>query len=68
MAFTVTAANIEERDVVPNLYGTIRGLLIGDKGFISGDLKWEAAAQEIDSRRRCARTCLTAVIPAPSPV
>jgi len=37
VAFTVTAANIDERDVVPNLYGTIRGLLIGDKGFISGD-------------------------------
>jgi hypothetical protein len=35
VAFTV--ANVDERDVVPNLYGTIRGLLIGDKGFISGD-------------------------------
>jgi hypothetical protein len=40
----VTAANIDERDVVPNLSGTI--LLIGDKGFISGDLKLEAAAHE----------------------
>ena len=48
VAFTVTAANIDERDVVPNLYGTIRGLLIGDKGFISGDLKLEAADHEID--------------------
>src|SRR5687768_17361400 len=48
VAFTVTAANIDERDVVPNLYGTIRGLLIGDKGFISGDLKREAAAHNID--------------------
>jgi hypothetical protein len=46
VAFTVTAANIDERDAVPNLYGTI--LLIGDKGFISGDLKREAAAHEID--------------------
>jgi hypothetical protein len=46
VAFTVNAANIDERDVVPNLYGTI--LLIGDKGFISGDLKREAAAHEID--------------------
>ena len=35
VAFTV--AKIDERDVVPNLYGTIRGLLIGDKGFISGN-------------------------------
>ena len=33
--------------MVPNLYGTI-GLLIGDKGFISEDLKLEAAAHEID--------------------
>ena len=46
VAFTVTAANVDERDVVPNLYDKI--LLIGDKGFISGDLKREAAAQEID--------------------
>jgi DDE family transposase len=48
VAFTVTAANVDERDVVPNLYDKVRGLLIGDKGFISGDLKWEAAAHEID--------------------
>ena len=37
MAFTVTAANVDERDVVPNLYDKIYGLLIGDKGFISGE-------------------------------
>ena len=48
VAFTVTAANVDERDVVPNLYDKIRGLLIGDKGFISGDLKLEAAAHDID--------------------
>ena len=48
VAFTVTAANIDERDVVPNLYDKIRGLLIGDKGFISGELKAEAAAHDID--------------------
>ena len=46
MAFTVTAANIDERDVVPNLYDKV--LLIGDKGFISGELKAEAAAHDID--------------------
>ena len=51
VAFTV--ANVDERDVVPNLYDKIR--LIGDKGFISGDLKREAATST--SRRRCARTC-----------
>ena len=44
VAFTV--ANVDERDVVPNLYDKI--LLIGDKGFISGDLKLEAAAHDID--------------------
>src|SRR4051812_50170988 len=48
VAFTVTAANVDERDVVPNLYDKIRGLLIGDKGFISGELKAEAAAHAID--------------------
>ena len=35
MAFTV--ANVDERDVVPNLYDKV--LLIGDKGFISGELR-----------------------------
>jgi hypothetical protein len=44
VAFTV--ANVDERDVVANLYDKI--LLIGDKGFISGDLKREAAAHNID--------------------
>ena len=48
VAFTVTAANVDERDVVPNLYDKLRGLLIGDKGFISGELKAEAAAHDID--------------------
>jgi DDE family transposase len=48
VAFTVTAANVDERDTVPNLYDKVRGLLIGDKGFISGDLKAEAAAHDID--------------------
>jgi hypothetical protein len=46
VAFTVTAANVDERDVVPNLYDKV--LLIGDKGFISGELKAEAAAYDID--------------------
>jgi hypothetical protein len=44
VAFTV--ANVDERDVVPNLYDKV--LLIGDKGFISGELKAEAAAHDID--------------------
>jgi Transposase DDE domain len=48
VAFTVTAANVDEREVVANLHDTVRGLLIGDKGFISGDLQAEAAAHDID--------------------
>jgi hypothetical protein len=48
VAFTVTAANVDERDVVPNLYDKVRGLLIGDKGFISVGLKADAAAHNID--------------------
>jgi len=48
VAFTVTAANVDERDVVPNLYGKLHGLLIGDKGFISIDLKAEAAGHDLD--------------------
>src|SRR5688572_12511909 len=45
-AVTFTVANVDERDVVPNLYDKV--LLIGDKGFISGELKAEAAAHDID--------------------
>jgi Transposase DDE domain len=48
VAFTVTAANVDDREVVPNLYATVRGLLIGDQGFISEELKAEAAAHAID--------------------
>jgi Transposase DDE domain len=51
VAFTVTAATVDEREVVPNRYAKIRGLLIGDKGFISGDLKATAAAHAIDLQR-----------------
>jgi hypothetical protein len=68
VAFTVTAANIDERDVVPNLSGTIRGLLIGDKGFISGDLKLEAAAQEIDLQTPLRKNMPDDRVPVPSPV
>lgn len=31
--FTVTPANVDERKILPNLIGKIKGLLIGDKGF-----------------------------------
>ena len=60
-------ANVDERDVVPNLYDKI--LLIGDKGFISGELEGRRRRPTTStSRRRCARTCRTTVIPVQSPV
>lgn len=40
-AATVTAANIDERDVCPELVDSIRGLLLGDKGFIRPELQDE---------------------------
>jgi hypothetical protein len=38
-AATFAAANIDERDVCPELTTKIRGLLLGDKGFIRPSLK-----------------------------
>lgn len=42
-AATFTAANIDERDVCPELVAKIRGLLIGDKGFMRPELRTELA-------------------------
>lgn len=33
--FALTPANIDEREILPDLIGEIEGLLIGDKGYIS---------------------------------
>lgn len=44
---TFTAANIDERDVCPELVGNIKGLLLGDKGYIRPALKEDLRAQEI---------------------
>ena len=38
-AATFTAANIDERDVCPELVEKIQGLLIGDKGFMRSELR-----------------------------
>lgn len=38
---TFTGANIDERDVCPGLVGNLKGLLLGDKGFIRPRLKEE---------------------------
>lgn len=43
--FTVTSADVDERDVLPELTDTINGLLIADKGLIRPTLK-EALAQK----------------------
>ncbi len=42
-----TAANIDERDVCPELVEKIKGLLFGDKGFIRPELKKELSTEKI---------------------
>lgn len=46
-AATFTAANIDERDVCPELVGTIRGLLLGDKGFMRPELQNELSMNSL---------------------
>lgn len=42
---TFTAANIDERNVCPELVGKIKGILLGDKGYIRPSLKEELFEQ-----------------------
>jgi hypothetical protein len=46
--YAVAAANVDERDVLPEMIGALHGLLIGDKGYIRPRLKQELAQQGID--------------------
>ncbi len=46
--YTFAAANIDERDVLQDMTTGLKGLLIGDKGFIRPLLKAELAQQQID--------------------
>jgi hypothetical protein len=46
-AATFTAANIDERDVCPELVRKIRGLLVGDKGFMRPSLQSELATDDL---------------------
>lgn len=46
--YTFAAANIDEREVLPDMTDVIKGLLIGDKGFIDAKKKQELAMQGID--------------------
>jgi Transposase DDE domain len=43
VGFTLTSANIDERDVLDNMRGKISGLLIGDKGLLSKSKQEELA-------------------------
>ena len=45
---TFTAANIDERDVCPELVEKVRGLLIGDKGFMRPELQIELAMKGLN--------------------
>lgn len=47
-AATYAAANIDERDVCPELIGKIKGLLLGDKGFIRPELKTTLLEQGVN--------------------
>jgi hypothetical protein len=44
---TFTAANVDERDVCPELVEKIKGLLLGDKGFIRIELQEELKMSEL---------------------
>jgi hypothetical protein len=44
---TFTGANVDERDVCPELVEKIKGLLLGDKGFIRPELQKELKEQGI---------------------
>ena len=46
-AATFTGANIDERDVCPELVEKIKGLLLGDKGFIRPELQNELKNQDV---------------------
>lgn len=46
--FIVTPANVDERSVLGDLIGKIKGMLIGDKGYISQEWKSLLATHDID--------------------
>jgi IS5 family transposase len=48
VGFTLTPANVDERDVLDNLRGLLSGLLIGDKGLLSQARQAELAEDGID--------------------
>ena len=46
-AATFTGANVDERDVCPELVEEIKGLLLGDKGFIRPELQDDLKAHDV---------------------
>jgi IS5 family transposase len=48
VGFTLTPANVDERDVLDNVRGLLSGLLIGDKGLLSQAKQAELAQDRID--------------------
>src|SRR5579863_817578 len=48
VGFTLTPANVDERDVLDNLRGSLSGLLIGDKGLLSQAKQADLAEDGID--------------------
>ena len=47
VGYTLTAASVDERDAVWDMVDVLRGVLIGDKGYIRPQLKTALAAQGI---------------------
>jgi hypothetical protein len=47
-AFVVTPANVDERQTLGDIMGHLKGMLIGDKGFISAEWKQQLADCGID--------------------
>jgi hypothetical protein len=48
VGFTLTPANIDEREVLDNVRGTLRGMLIADKGLLSKTKQAALATDAID--------------------
>lgn len=57
--YTFAAANIDERDVLQDMTAGLKGLLIGDKGFIRPLLRVELAQQQIDLQTPLRKTWQT---------
>lgn len=46
--YALAAANVDERDVLPQMVEELKGLLIGDKGYIRPQLQQDLTQQAID--------------------